>query len=117
MDPPHDHLFRPYVPYISLQGHRQIVIGHAMVGAASFTIYTRTKEFCRDHQLVDHTKLLGCAAVGGLGGAMAGSLISFGSARESASNFDILFISLLRLPEAFELVKVPEYVGMLWIDN
>ena len=58
-----------------------------MAGAASFTIYTRTKEFCRDHQLVDHTKLLGSAIVGGLGGAMAGSLISFGSARESASGF------------------------------
>lgn len=52
----------------------------SFVRAASFTIYTRTKEFCRDHQLVDHTKLFGSAVVGGLGGAMAGSLISFGSA-------------------------------------
>jgi len=58
------------------------MIGHAMAGAASFTIYTRTKEFFRDHQLINHSKLLGCAAVGGIGGAMAGSLISFGSARE-----------------------------------
>ena len=85
MDPPHNHLVRSYVHYITRQGHGQM-IGHAIVGAASFTIYTRTKEFCRDHQLVDHSKLLGSAAVGGLGGAMAGSLISFGSARESASS-------------------------------
>ena len=53
-----------------------------MAGAASFTIYTRTKEFFRDHHLIDHSKLLGCSAVGGIAGAMAGSLISFGSARE-----------------------------------
>ena len=53
-----------------------------MAGAASFTIYTRTKEFFRDHHLIDHSKLLGSAAVGGIGGAMAGALISFGSARE-----------------------------------
>ncbi len=58
------------------------MISHAMAGAASFTIYTRTKEFFRDHHLIDHSKLLGCAAVGGIGGAMAGSLISFGSARK-----------------------------------
>lgn len=58
------------------------MIGHAMTGAASFTIYTRTKEFFRDHRLIDHSKLLGCAAIGGIGGAMAGALISFGSARE-----------------------------------
>lgn len=52
----------------------------SFVRAASFTIYTRTKEFFRDHHLVDHSKLLGCSVVGGIGGAMAGSLISFGSA-------------------------------------
>ena len=57
--------------------------GHAMAGAASFTIYTRTKEFFRDHHLIDHSQLFGCAVIGGIGGAMAGSLISFGSARES----------------------------------
>jgi hypothetical protein len=109
MDTPHNHLFRPYVLYIARHGRGQL-IGHAMVGAASFTIYTRTKEFCRDHQLIDHTQLLGSAAVGGLGGAMAGSLISFGSARESASSLLLYVISLLRLQVAFELVKVSEYV-------
>ncbi|KAI0256905.1 mitochondrial carrier [Lactifluus subvellereus] len=52
----------------------------SFVRAASFTIYTRTKEFFRDHHLIDHSELVGCAAIGGIGGAMAGSLISFGSA-------------------------------------
>jgi hypothetical protein len=66
------------------------MIGHAMAGAASFTIYTRTKEFFRDHHLIDHSKLLGCAAVGGIGGAMAGALISFGSAREFCRPIPIL---------------------------
>jgi hypothetical protein len=64
------------------------MIGHAMLGAASFTIYTRTKEFFRDNYLIDNSKLLGCAAVGGIGGAMAGSLISLGSAREFPTNPD-----------------------------
>jgi solute carrier family 25 carnitine/acylcarnitine transporter 20/29 len=66
------------------------MIGLAMAGAASFTIYTRTKEFFRDHHLIDHSKLLGCAAVGGIGGAMAGALISFGSAREFCRPVPIL---------------------------
>jgi hypothetical protein len=75
-----------------------------MAGAASFTIYTRTKEFFRDHHLIDHSRLLGCAAVGGIGGAMAGSLISFGSAREFPHPVSLLCHSYLWV--AFELVKV-----------
>lgn len=85
MDPPHNHLVRPYVFYVGLKGLGQMT-SLAMAGAASFTIYTRTKEFFRDHHLIDHSKLLGSAAVGGIGGAMAGSLISFGSAREFSHN-------------------------------
>jgi hypothetical protein len=81
VDPPHDHLFRPYVPFLSVRGARTNDAS-SMAGAASFTIYTRTKEFFRDHYLIDHSQLLGCSAVGGIGGAMAGSIISFGSARE-----------------------------------
>ena len=85
VDPPHDHIFRPYVSHtlasLALTGDPS-----SMAGAASFTIYTRTKEFFRDHHLVDHSKLLGCSAVGGIAGAMAGSLISFGSAREFPRN-------------------------------
>ncbi|EIM89873.1 mitochondrial carrier [Stereum hirsutum FP-91666 SS1] len=52
----------------------------SFVRAASFTIYTRTKEYCRDRAVLDENRLLGAACVGGLGGAMAGSLISFCSA-------------------------------------
>jgi solute carrier family 25 (mitochondrial carnitine/acylcarnitine transporter), member 20/29 len=63
----------------------------SMTGAASFTIYTRTKEFFRDHHLIDHSQLLGCATVGGIGGAMAGSLISFGSARGSLSVLTLMY--------------------------
>ncbi len=72
-----------------------------MTGAASFTIYTRTKEFCRDHHLIDHSKLLGCAAVGGLGGAMAGSLISFGSAREFPCNPPSFPFLIVEIPVSF----------------
>ena len=85
VDPPHDHLFRPYVPR-RLASLALTDDASSIAGAASFTIYTRTKEFFRDHRLVDHTKLLGCSVVGGIGGAMAGSLISFGSAREFSCN-------------------------------
>lgn len=70
------------------------MIGDAMAGAASFTIYTRTKEFFRDQHLIDNSKLVGCAAVGGIGGAMAGSLISLGSAREFPTNPDFPLFSL-----------------------
>jgi len=77
-----------------------------MAGAASFTIYTRTKEFFRDHHLIDHSKLLGCSAVGGIGGAMAGSLISFGSAREFRCNPAIHLSHRRDIGSAFELVKV-----------
>ncbi|KAI0041129.1 mitochondrial carrier [Auriscalpium vulgare] len=52
----------------------------SFVRAASFTIYNRTKEYCRDHRLLDPNNLLHAASIGGMSGAMAGSLISFGSA-------------------------------------
>ena len=86
VDPPHDHFFRPYVLFISVGEGARTNDGSSMAGAASFTIYTRTKEFFRDHHLIDHSKLLGCSVVGGIGGAMAGSIISFGSARECPCN-------------------------------
>ena len=80
--------------HISVECSGRIAPGRAMSGAASFTIYTRTKEFFRDHHLIDHSKLLGCATVGGIGGAMAGSLISFGSARVFLTGFFLLIFSL-----------------------
>ncbi|KAI0064589.1 mitochondrial carrier [Artomyces pyxidatus] len=51
----------------------------SFVRAASFTIYTRTKEYFRDHTALDTSKILNAAGVGGISGAMAGSLISFTS--------------------------------------
>ena len=50
-------------------------------GAASFTIYGNTKEFLRKNQLMDQYTLLDVGGSGGLGGALAGAIISFGSAR------------------------------------
>lgn len=51
-------------------------------GAASFTIYNSTKDGLRNRDILTRDRLLDAACLGGLGGAMAGSLISFGSARE-----------------------------------
>ncbi|KAI0078199.1 hypothetical protein K474DRAFT_1674351 [Panus rudis PR-1116 ss-1] len=62
----------------------------SFVRAASFTIYSRTKEYFREHHWLTRNRILDVAAVGGIGGALSGSLISFGSAQ----------------PAAFELVKV-----------
>ena len=38
-----------------------------LAGAASFTIYTRTKEYCRDHNLFTSDGIFDVAASGGLG--------------------------------------------------
>lgn len=55
---------------------------YVQLGAASFTIYTRTKELASRHDFLNRSSALDAALVGGMAGAMAGSLISFGSARE-----------------------------------
>ncbi|KAG7447915.1 uncharacterized protein BT62DRAFT_986039 [Guyanagaster necrorhizus] len=52
----------------------------SFVRAASFTIYTRTKEFCRDHNYLSRNSIIDASVVGGISGAMSGALISFGSA-------------------------------------
>ncbi|KAK7693788.1 hypothetical protein QCA50_003360 [Cerrena zonata] len=52
----------------------------SFVRAASFTIYSRTKEYCRDHHLFHRNTILNVSTTGGIGGALSGSLISFGSA-------------------------------------
>lgn len=52
----------------------------SFVRAASFTIYTRTKEYFRNHDYLNRNSALDAALVGGIGGAMSGALISFGSA-------------------------------------
>lgn len=52
-------------------------------GAASFTIYSRTKEYCAERNILCRPHILDAAVTGGISGAMSGSLISFGSARKS----------------------------------
>ncbi|KAL5489820.1 hypothetical protein ACEPAI_4652 [Sanghuangporus weigelae] len=52
----------------------------SFVRAASFTIYNGTKDLVRYHDTLTRDRLLDAACLGGLGGATAGALISFGSA-------------------------------------
>ncbi|KAI5121669.1 hypothetical protein M0805_002745 [Coniferiporia weirii] len=52
----------------------------SFVRAASFTIYNGTKESLRNHNILTRNTLLDVACMGGIGGATAGALISFGSA-------------------------------------
>ncbi|KAJ6597002.1 mitochondrial carrier [Mycena vulgaris] len=52
----------------------------SFVRAASFTIYTETKDYFRVKSWLARDSFLDAALVGGIGGAMSGSLISFGSA-------------------------------------
>lgn len=53
------------------------------VRAASFTIYTNTKNtLYNDQWLHREGGVLSVAAAGAVGGALAGSLITFGSVRE-----------------------------------
>lgn len=53
------------------------------VRAASFTIYTNTKNFLYNDQWLNREGgVLPVAAAGVTGGALAGSLITFGSVRE-----------------------------------
>ncbi|KAG6837293.1 hypothetical protein H0H93_011895 [Arthromyces matolae] len=51
----------------------------SFVRAASFTIYTRTKESFRDRDILCRDRILDVALTGGAGGAMSGALISFTS--------------------------------------
>ncbi|KAJ8078874.1 hypothetical protein PM082_013158 [Marasmius tenuissimus] len=52
----------------------------SFVRAASFTIYTRTKEHFRDHNWLARNSIIDASVIGGISGAMSGALISFGSA-------------------------------------
>lgn len=78
MDTSDDNLIRSYVVVIIPNTLSQLLLG-----AASFTIYTRTKEYFRDRHLLTRDSMIDASLVGGVSGAMSGALISFGSARES----------------------------------
>ncbi|KAF8557295.1 hypothetical protein OG21DRAFT_1601750 [Imleria badia] len=52
----------------------------SFVRAASFTIYSDTREYCRNHHYFSRNNISDAAIAGGISGALSGSLISFGSA-------------------------------------
>jgi len=52
----------------------------SFVRAASFTIYTEAKDYFRAHSYLNRNSAFDAALAGGIGGALSGSLISFGSA-------------------------------------
>ncbi|KAJ3538175.1 hypothetical protein NM688_g6558 [Phlebia brevispora] len=82
---------RVTIPRLALQVYRdEGIIGFyrglwiplmtiSFVRAASFTIYTRTKEYCHARNLFIGDNIFDVSAAGGLGGALSGSLISVGS--------------------------------------
>lgn len=74
-------------------------------GAASFTIYSGTKENFRNNNILCRDSIIDTSLTGGISGAMSGALISFGSARMYPVFFFQVSYPLLCLP-AFELVKV-----------
>ena len=90
MDPPLHHFDRPSVIYF-LEGAHQT---RTLTGAASFTIYSGTKELLHDNKLLADPTLLHVAGTGAVSGAASGALVCFGSCRES----------LLYLPTEFILI-------------
>ncbi|KZV89117.1 hypothetical protein EXIGLDRAFT_772063 [Exidia glandulosa HHB12029] len=55
----------------------------SVVRATSFSIYNNTKELLHAHHWFDRPRILDVGVSGGAGGATAGALICFGSARRS----------------------------------
>ena len=77
------------------------------IGAASFTIYNGTKEGLHERHHLARARLLDVAGSGALGGALAGAVICFGSAREfEFHTFCFTSLDVLTIWLAFELVKV-----------
>lgn len=101
MDTPHDHFVRSCVYYQF--SFVETASKHCVPGAASFTIYNRTKEHFRNHNYLCRNSVFDVALTGGISGAMSGALISFSSAREFPATSQI---PVLTLEAAFELVKV-----------
>ena len=68
-------------------------------GAASFTIYTRTKEFCRDHHWFSRNGIFDVAAAGGLGWVTT-------YARQNATDTAIDLVEHCRVPLSQLVVPV-----------
>lgn len=79
-----------------------------MIGAASFTIYSGTKEYFAKHNILCRNSMVDAALTGGISGAMSGALISFASAR--MYSVQSRFVHHLTVISAFELVKVDLYI-------
>ena len=77
-----------------------------IAGAASFTIYSGTKESFRNHNILCRDSIIDTSLTGGVSGAMSGALISFGSARMSLASSAVMLCYVLLCLPAFELVKV-----------
>jgi solute carrier family 25 (mitochondrial carnitine/acylcarnitine transporter), member 20/29 len=101
-----------WIPLMTISFVRTSIVGflswrllhkHCVPGAASFTIYNRTKEHFRNHNYLCHNSLFDVALTGGISGAMSGALISFSSTREFPAASQI---HVLHPDAAFELVKV-----------
>lgn len=91
MDTPHDHFFRSCVYcqfFVAENAYKNCV-----PGAASFTIYNRTKEHFRNHNYLCRNSVFDVALTGGISGAMSGALISFSSARKFLAVLHIYHMS------------------------
>lgn len=78
VDTSNDNIFCPCVP---LRDILHLLHSYHGIGAASFTIYSRTKENFRENNILCRDSIIDVSLTGGVSGAMSGALISFGSAR------------------------------------
>ena len=101
MDTFDDHIFCPCVCVLTF---RISVLNVRISGAASFTIYSGTKENFRNNNILCRDSIIDTSLTGGISGAMSGALISFGSARMYPAFFQVYYFLLCLT--AFELVKV-----------
>ncbi|KAJ7632728.1 mitochondrial carrier domain-containing protein [Roridomyces roridus] len=87
------------------------IVTISFVRAASFTIYTETKESFRAHNYLNRERILDAALVGGIGGAMSGSLISFGSAPFELVKVRRQLEYAIAASKGITLVKPPSTLG------
>jgi hypothetical protein len=78
VDTSNDNFFCPCVPFHDIL---HCLHSYHGIGAASFTIYSRTKENFRENNILCRDSIIDVSLTGGVSGAMSGALISFGSAR------------------------------------
>ncbi|KAF5347881.1 hypothetical protein D9757_007688 [Collybiopsis confluens] len=80
----------------------------SFVRAASFTIYTSTKEYFQKRQWLTRDSIIDVSLVGGIAGALSGALISVGSALRRQLEYSIASskgIHLARAPGTLDAVR------------